>query len=74
VSAEGNRVLECVLHVHNHISIGRYEQEWWQVVGWEWWWWWWVLLRKGTASGSGAHNGLIVMMVERIGVQRATKC
>jgi len=56
VSAEGNRVLECVLHVHNHISIGRYEQEWWQVVGWEWWWWWWVLLRKGTASGSGAHN------------------
>ena len=44
------------------------------VVGWEWWWWWWVLLRKGTASGSGAHNGLIVMMVERIGVQRAIKC
>ena len=74
MSAEGNRVLECVLHVHNHISIGRYEQ-WWQVVGWEWWWWWWwVLLRKGTASGSGAHNGLIVMMVERIGVQRAIKC
>lgn len=36
---------------------------------------WWVLLKKGTASaGSGAHNGLIVMMVERIGVKRAIKC
>lgn len=42
-----------------------------------WEWWRWVLLKKGTASGSssGAHNGLIVMMmVERIGVKRAIKC
>lgn len=65
--------------LHKNISIGRYEQ-WWQVVG--------RLgevvgllkLKLKNKQGEGHSKsvwcsyGLIVMVVVRIGVQRARKC